>query len=186
MGDGVRRRFQLIDGMILVAATALGFAYVHSNRATWYLWYMTQPGSHAFNAGKWMGIGLLFAIPVTLTWTLALLAIRLRTPRPPLRRLTRQPGFVACLAAVLSLALSCLTLIPSLVSAKVRPNAAEYFLLNFTAEPAFAVFGVWLALALSGRWRGEPGWVDRTGVFLGLSWFGANALNALRIALLSW
>ncbi len=35
-----------------------------------------------------------------------------------------------------------------------------------------AVLAAWLVLMVSGRWRREPGWIDATGVGLGIIWIG--------------
>src|SRR4051812_4875976 len=43
-------------------------------------------------------------LPCGLVWTLAVLLLRLRHPRPPQRYLARQPGVVACAASVLTAA----------------------------------------------------------------------------------
>src|SRR4051812_19498464 len=40
-------------------------------------------------------------LPCGLAWTLAVLVLRLRHPRPPWRRLVRQPGAIACATCVL-------------------------------------------------------------------------------------
>ena len=44
---------------------------------------------------------------------------------------------------------------------------------------SLAVAGAWLALALSGRWRPEPDWLDRAGRVLGLLWIVSPLLLGL-------
>src|SRR5438046_2313959 len=101
MGNHPRREFALVDTMALVAATAAGMAWIRSNYdwqfffATWWSFYahgdVLQTGSHAIR----------FIWPFLLGWTLTVLVLRFRRPRPSRRLLLRQPGLVACCAATL-------------------------------------------------------------------------------------
>jgi hypothetical protein len=111
--------------------------------------------------------------------TFALLVIRLRRPRPRFRRLNRQPGFVACVAAGLTLLLCGATSLPLLAHGKDWVSFISY-----APEVCFAVVGAWLALALAGRWHTEPGWIDRMGLAVGVLWIASNLLTWLRLALL--
>ena len=86
-----RSRLSIADGMIAVAAVAVGLVLVRQ----------TLPINEVSPA--WAGLamnGSVLAADLLAPISFALLAIRLRPPRPPLRRLARQPGFAACLAAV--------------------------------------------------------------------------------------
>jgi uncharacterized paraquat-inducible protein A len=85
-------------------------------------------------------------------YTFTLLALRLLSPRPPVADLVRQPGLWASGGVVLGAA-SMLTL--------------HYFQpVIFPASVALA----WLGLALSGRWRAERSWIDRSGRIVGACW----------------
>lgn len=44
-----------------------------------------------------------------------------------------------------------------------------------------AVAAVWLVLAVAGRWRPEPSWIDRSGRVLGVTWIVLAALTAIPI-----
>jgi hypothetical protein len=61
---------------------------------------------------------------------------------------------------------------------------AQLSLLSYTPEAGFAVAGAWLALALGGRWRPEPSWIDRLGRAVGWLWIAALMVNWFRLALL--
>src|SRR5262245_43365482 len=74
------RPLALLDGMALVAATACGLALSRSLSA--------HP---AFRLPR----PIAQELSLLATWTLTLLALRLRGPRPGFRRLMRQPGMVA-------------------------------------------------------------------------------------------
>ena len=81
-----RRTFTLLDAIVLVAATALGFAWVRSN------WYFEE--IHGLMHWLQEAPGMLG--PLLVVWTIATVVLRLVPPRPPLRRLVLQPGFAAC------------------------------------------------------------------------------------------
>ena len=95
--------------------------------------------------------------PSLVVWGIAILTLRLRAPRPPWREAAIQPGVWACVAPLVAL----LSL----------PAMGRYFALEFSPLilPT-AVAAAWLTLALCGRWRPEPSWVDRAGRGLGLGW----------------
>jgi hypothetical protein len=94
--------------------------------------------------------------PVAMTFlfahTFTLLALRLLSPRPPAAELVRQPGLWASDGVVLGAA-SMLTL--------------GYFQpVIFPVSVALA----WLGLVMSGRWRAERSWIDRSGRVVGFCW----------------
>ncbi len=72
--------------MVLVAATAIGFAWVRSN---WYFDTFSWPESWIEEAPEMLG-------PLLMPWTVAVVGLRLVAPRPVLRRLVLQPGAAAC------------------------------------------------------------------------------------------
>lgn len=168
------RRCTLLDVMILVAATALGLTM---NRATPKIPY---GGSRISGA---IFFALLAAVPHLVAWTFALLLIRLRAPRPGFRRLVRQPGFVACGAAAFVSLLCGGSGLLFLVGGS-RVSMTLWSFIDYTPELCFVVVGAWLALAANGRWRAEPGWIDRMGRAIGVLWIASNVLNWMRLILL--
>jgi hypothetical protein len=145
------RNPNVADLMILVAATAAGL--------TGYLQVRDWRTAASF---------LLTA------WSLALIAIRLRGPRPRLRRVFRQPGMVACCVAILASAAIILDLIGLQIHLYISENFIYYGMSVFSnrtiANCGFGIAAAWLSLALAGCWRPEPGWIDRTGRLLGICW----------------
>jgi hypothetical protein len=171
-----RRRSRWFDGMILVTATAAGLAMDGVILSD-----VSGPGPGISQAIYSL---LVTVLPHLVAWTFALLAIRLRAPRPDFRRLARQPGFVACGAAA-SAALLCAASSGLLVLANgSRSRVALTSFVYFTPELCFVVVGAWLALAANGRWRAEPGWIDRLGRTIGVLWIAANLLHWIRLVLM--
>ena len=103
---------------------------------------------------------LLFGL--LLIWTPAILWLRLRQPRPPLRDLMWQPGLVACGAAALGywLYLDLIYFIPT----------TPYL----RASVGSIVVAAWLVQWMGHRWRPEACWVDRLGRVVGFCWLATT------------
>ncbi len=122
--------------------------------------------------------------------TVALLVLRFRRPRPPIRRCFRQPGALACGAAAMCL---CLEVVNHFLNLTIRFNttrlsndlSARYLLFapkmshasilgavafGMGETPGLAVAGAYLALRAAGLWRSERSWLDRSGRALGWLW----------------
>jgi hypothetical protein len=171
-----RRPLTLGDAAVWIASTGVSFG----------LFRAIDSQSGRLYSGPLKGV-LLGTAPM-LTWTPAPLAIRLRRPRPVLRRLTRQPGVAALAAATTVLAVGALdTAIVAIVrlirvTAPPQPGPREPVpsppdptwwigpIGHFVPIVAFAVLSAWVLLALSGRRRPDPGWIDRLGRLLGAAW----------------
>ena len=206
------RRFTVTDAMILVAATA-----------GWLMFFKEFVGetSEQFSSDgpitrlTLSGCAMLAAIsaaPIVSVGSVTLLALKLRKPRPRLRRLVRQPGVVACGAVTMvllfraaGLALDLAVFEPSDVligisfgasrsidHTPVYATTASSFIylgspglqtFGWNVELGTAVASAWLLLAVSGRWRAEPGWLDRLGRILGAYWVGMLALEWLSLYL---
>jgi glucan phosphoethanolaminetransferase (alkaline phosphatase superfamily) len=171
------RRFTLLDTMILVAATACGLgvdgalnALIRSANG---LDSMDMLGS-LFGARKYPVLAVLsmmMTMPVAAAWTLALVPLGLLRPRPRLRRLARQPGWMAACAFSLALAFSSVVFVglvavigptQSIALIDVSPLLAIIF--------APAIGATWLSLIVGRRWRPERSWLDRSGRALGVFW----------------
>src|SRR4051812_6071543 len=96
MSPGPSRRPNLGGGMILVIASAIALAMTRQiDEPPYYLSDALALLRVVFAVEKW-GVPWL----VTLAW--AAMTIRLRRPRPSIRRLWRQPGAIAMLMATLA------------------------------------------------------------------------------------
>lgn len=174
-----RRKFTLIDAMFLVAATAVALVpirYAYDSD-------MLEALSAAWTfEGVWefaLGLHWIFT-PLLVTWSLALWLLRLRQPRPRLRRLFRQPGMAATTAILLSVVLILIKLFAMLVivflAAKAFARSGEGLALDFlfvcsrmySAALCDALLAVWLVLWLGRVWRCEASWIDRAGRALGI------------------
>jgi hypothetical protein len=179
----VCRPFLLFDAMALIAALGVGIAWTFSAAD------ILLPAPPA----EWSAITIceyaLFVARVSITCPLLatgmITLLRLRRPRPSWARLNRQPGFAASLAVLSVTALNTLLFLAGWLIAVLvlQDNGAmlislqrEFGLISLrtldNALPTFgmAVAAVWIYLAVSGRWRSEPGWLDRAGRALGCFW----------------
>jgi hypothetical protein len=99
------RRFTLIDAMVFVATTALGLGLTKGYYQD-LIFFLEHNHHHPWEFPPGIAVsatlrGIAATLPCGLAWTLGVLALRLRRPRPRWRRLARQPGLVACLMAPL-------------------------------------------------------------------------------------
>jgi hypothetical protein len=180
--------------MVLVAMTAVGFGLAKPVISRWNTRYNTPAKIFADMATR----GVFFApthilywpitaSPVLLSWTLAVGGLSLSRPRPPLHRLLRRPGTVACLAAASVLACEiAVTVLLYLLAAlagitlgfDLRSNHSylkAYYLLIATL--GFAIAAAWAMQILGRRWRAEPSWIDRGGRALGLCWIALTPVS---------
>jgi hypothetical protein len=182
-----RRRFRLLDAMILVAATAVGlWLLILFDGAFTFRWKdlyeEVTEGLRQFpeegilpvvRAVGMAGLGAtLLATPLLGFWTQVLLPLRLIGPRPRRLRLARQPGFIATFAAGVALVIVGVAYGALSVGADFSHTMSEAYLVSVFA-PGFiglAVLVSWLTLLVGGRWRAEPSWIDRLGRVMGAVW----------------
>ena len=164
-GPPRQRRMSILDLMMMAAACALGFTMSR-------LW-----SSKVWETSFRRMFTQAEAVALITTWSVlplsvALIPIRLRRPRPPLRRIGRQPGFQASVAGCVAVLLRFLGASCYLTPTWSGPTGWYNFFLNLdplrTVAPAVGI--AWMALALSGRWCAEPSWIDRLGRSLGVAW----------------
>jgi hypothetical protein len=137
------RNLTLADSLILVAATAIGFSAVKAVHGWYFEEWARWSGDQEWLADHLFGsTGLVLAF-----WTVALLAIRLRSPRPHLLRLSRQPGFAACLSATSGLCVVGLFML--VIGPHVRNPGPPVIKMNPVALPCIgtAVAAAWIVMA---------------------------------------
>ena len=149
------RKFTLGDIMLLVGATAVGMSQVRP----------ILVGNRVSDRLSDVAVGF---TPILLGWTFAFFVIRLRGPRPPFRRLARQPGVSATFAATAMVAVwSAFIGVQSLLG---KSGEALDVLTFSPIGIGPAVLGAWIALYLGRSGRPERGWIDRAGVAIGALW----------------
>jgi hypothetical protein len=193
----VSRPFTIADAMTLIAVSAIGFAVVqfYTIEVLRFELITLTPFRKLWLSAY---LYLIVALPLPLFWSFAGFLLRLCPPRPPLRRLTRQPGFIACGAVSTVITIR----VTGFVAFWLRTALNNHYLFGLDywdaltipfnrlaqgpifsiadyAGPYFsttafgasaAVTAAWLQLFASGRWRTEAHWLDRMGRMLGWFW----------------
>ena len=164
------RPFTLADAMILVAAAGVGLGGASRCAA-----YEVAGGRPSTLFSLILSASCLLAIG-----SAGVMILGLRHPRPPLRRLAFRPGFSASVAVIAAVACNSLILGKGFdfVPASGALATQVYRLLTGIVWPwsnVAAIAAVWSVIALGGRWRPEPDWIDRLGRLLAGLWFVAAA-----------
>jgi hypothetical protein len=177
--DVGRERFTIADAIALVAAAAVGLtlARYHFEQVT-----SVSQASPLWGYRGWVYRGALLVLPfcAALTWS------RLRRPWRPARRLAREPEAVALLATAVCL----LAILADEVLSQTLPGPPDtrrYVVIwkplmnpaiRLASLPGPAVLAAWATQWLGGRWRVRPGWIDRLGFALGMTWVLLFLLNS--------
>jgi hypothetical protein len=169
------RQFTFLDAIVLIAATAIGVAL---SREPWSILAGNWPALIDHGMDHWSIIlevleeAPAVVEPSLLAWSTAVFLLGLRPPRPRFRRLTRQPGWVACGLSLFPLVVHGVIFL-SLLPIRGWPAFFNHSYLLGTwlgVEVGAAVVGAWLVLLFTRRWRAERNWIDRAGRVLGLGW----------------
>jgi hypothetical protein len=178
-------KFAVLHGMILVAGIAVCFSMRDGNLR--YSWIISQAinewrteHSILMLVKKAQGL-FLDTTPYIAIATLTVFLMGFCPSRPALRRLTRQPGFVACFAAssviLMSIALDLVELWAyshiDVINVRVGPQPSFHLEITLTQNeqyPGYAVGVAWGLLWLGGRWRSDPSRLDALGRALGYYW----------------
>ena len=182
-GPRTRRPFTLLDGMVLVAATAVASRWsgVDLHYFDEILLRPNEGWTPSAVIGKFHQLQDVF-MPYAASWMIALLGLWLRRPHPTREDVATRPGFVACLALALSLVLgtSGIAIVHLVQSMLLKRNMATYpftpgkdLLEILLFWPGPMVVAAWTTLIVGGRWRAERSWLDRSGRILGVFWIWA-------------
>ncbi len=174
-----RRLFKIQDGVIVVAACATVFACFQAIYPSLVSNFFRQ---------RWTGVRLVhWLIDISdsahvlsgclMCVSFAVVLLRFVQPRPSLRRITAQPGFVACFAASIMGGVVIL-----FVAARKVGRLLGGWNLNTSfwelTTPALSsldslgrmIVGVWIMLRLMRRPKPESDWVERIGQVVGVLW----------------
>jgi hypothetical protein len=165
-----KRRFQISDAMILIAATAVGLGITRALLPDFENFGMRGTSSPELNR-FFRIMYLLNAIgPTLVVWTIAVLVLGLIKPRRRLRRLFRQPGAAACASATVAIAILTVLVLVLWIRGSAAASIPTLFS-GYGQIVSYAILGGWLILCLTGQWRADPNWLDRLGRLIGLCWF---------------
>ena len=177
------RPLTLLDAMILVAATASACPVIRwigkdfdpdESLPDLFLGLLAQGRFGAFGA-----VLAILSLPFAVAWTVAVIPLQLKRPRPARRRLARQPGWMAACSAVpgmMLLALGVGVIFLGWGRSSFYLDDLEFSL--FALAPSLAgatVLGSWMTLIVGGRWRAEASWIDRLGRALGVYWLAMGS-----------
>ncbi|QDV38092.1 hypothetical protein [Tautonia plasticadhaerens] len=180
MAPGRCRPFGVLDVMILVGSVSVGLGVIRAifPEIRWdYFARELQSGDLSDAIVACMELWLILASPILLGLSAATVAIRLRRPRPSLRRALRSPGVQGCswivlgFASAIVLLLGWSTLAGPLLNRTVDvlaelPGLLGMALLVSLPASSFAIVAGWAtASAFLPRRRACPGcWIDRLGL----------------------
>jgi hypothetical protein len=170
-----KRNLTVLDVMITIAATAGGLAVIRGPVSGVLHVLPSNPPVPLLIPRPALNIALLTltAWPLPAMWTLALLTMTLRAPRPSWHKLSRQPGVIACYSVVLVGAINAL-LLASL--SLTLPYIGDIF--PILALPiGLAVAVAWMSLLLVGQWWPVSSLFDRAGRVLGAYWVAMIPLS---------
>src|SRR5262245_26451302 len=196
------RIFRLSDAVILVAAVAVGLAWVRAEQVR--EGFLRQFGEGRFprpyieRAVGWFGEACFAAdgyiIPCAATLTLAITALTFEHHRRALGRVTRQPGASACIAASLAMLLAvlqgCLETFRIIVVLAWRlevlgPHVSFVWSMSLipTVTPTrsgLVIAVVWGILLLGGRRSRASNWLELIGRVVGLFWIARGLLEVIQ------
>ncbi len=187
----------LLDAVLLVSSAAIGlglFELMHRSLFRGWIW-ITDIGVPKVRTWSTMEAVVtlsditVFLLPVIMPWTFLLVVLRMRAPRPSWKRIWRQPGMAACLAALLG---CCWTLVVLFLATNVHRVARasktitpDLWAQKYLSDELFmyiglAVAAVWVVQYLSGRWRRSADWIDVMGRIVGVFWILIGLIWSLR------
>jgi hypothetical protein len=175
------RRFTVLDALALVAAVGIGLALARAYQASMDSAAAAAGGAMVYPLRiRWFGR----PAPLLISLTLTLFALRLIGPRPRYGRLVRSPGFAACYAATLGLAITALTVATELgtntLGYRRSPLYLHFLMMRSVTFAAPSVASAWLVLGLIGAWRHrDRDWVEVGGMVLGAGWLALLAATQL-------
>jgi hypothetical protein len=192
-----RRRMTLLDAVLLVGSAAIGMGAFQFVRRSYFKGWIRIADHGLPNITTWSTWDVIvtccdiaaFLIPVVAPWTFLLIVLRMRSPRPSWRRIWRQPGMAACLAALFGWFWSVLALLLAMnvgyVARSRRTITPEDWAQKYLSDELFmyvglAVAATWLVQYFSGRWRRSADWIDLMGRVLGVLWILIGLVWTLR------
>ena len=185
MRTSIARKFTLVDAMVLIAATAIAFVPIRFMFRSYDQFSVNRSIAEDDTLVAFVAVHHML-LYIALALSLALWILRLRKPRPVLRRIFRQPGMAASTAAfmytifvLIGFIVYCLYYLG--IHSRMLPDWDDPMrIMEFWRIPLSwignAVALAWMSLWLSGAWRSEASWIDRAGRGLGIYWVSDSVL----------
>jgi hypothetical protein len=176
--DHGSRRFTLLDAMILIGATAVGFAGARVallSLGSFYAFLNPDPFWFRFYAGA------MYSSAFLTVFSFALLAVACRGRLANLRRSLQQPGTAACAVsafAVLSLLLAKVFWASAHRTLAFQPASWADFG-SWGAHVGGSVAAGWLVLAGCGQWRRASDWIEWAGRGVGAAWIACGSIESV-------
>jgi hypothetical protein len=185
MIDGPRRRFNLSDISILIAATALGLVAVRYVLALDLLNSTSVAGSRANWHDLAFTLAMNLASPVLVALSLAAFVLGLRPPRRSTRLLARDPGFVAMSVVVATTAYYLVHLAMRVIAnyysdPPLSSTHIIWFMSNLFVTLGWNIAIAWFVLALQGNWQSRPIRDGGLAAALGCTWIVVGIAVDLR------
>jgi hypothetical protein len=171
-----KRNFNIVDAVVLVAATAggIGLGRTVDDLAS-------TPDGRLPAIGRQLlaeriHTSCAYLACLLFAWGLALLLLRVRKPRPRLRRLWRSPGAAACLTASVVVAVKLLEsaamcLVWSVLERDEIPTAWILGIQTLPNQQAgAAILATWLVLIVSRAMRLTRDWLEVFGLLVASGW----------------
>ena len=176
MPDSPPRRWNLVDGMIVIAGLAACFLLTRHYLTEYYPAIVRRLDNISPVNHFWWDCYVTEGIRVATLWLAIfsplVLLIRLRQPRPYLPDLLRQPGAVVSVAATLItvVGLGCWAIV-----AVIEGQALGLFLYRVSfarilTQTGAVVAVAWILAFLTGQCSPERSVIDQAGRFLGVCW----------------
>jgi hypothetical protein len=168
------RHLRIVDALVLVAATAAGFAWI----AEWNLpqcirekllaKYSPTPILLIPEDGNLSDAAAYLLAP----WAIALVLLRLPRPRPRRQALLTRPGFVATgvATAVILQQFARFEIENLRLYSSLRNHYYRVFETTSPTAIAMAIVASWSLALACGRWHPEASWIDRAGRAVGVGY----------------
>lgn len=167
--DEPRRRFTILDGLVMIVPLAVAFELARPFVKEFLHDLLTPDGTPRWF--RWSGLAIGVASRFVAMGMVGLLVARLLPPRRAVRRISHEPGVVACVAAVAAMAAGGVLVLSMAMFRRESISSADSTYWPFVeARIVPAVVAAWIIQAWVGRWRPERNWIDRVGRALGCFW----------------
>jgi hypothetical protein len=166
------RPFTILDGMIFLVALAVGMALV---RMQWAMWKDTL-GPDSTVLEFQIEFFVAGTVSILIPFSIAMVSLRLRRPRPSFRRMSLQPG---C-SALVAVAVSAIGQLISHIIVVIRHPEMEnlnsvggfwnYYMRGLAGSMGIPVLVVWTLCVFGRRFRTQSDWIECVSKAIAIVW----------------